>query len=108
MSSPSTPDPEQTLSLSQCPLCGFQPLPDGAVKCPRCQKTFTYALRQMRADIRADAAAKGPPSVSRRHISVDQEGNLYVAIFSNNKVGIEKYVPKRNADRSRLVGQPMK
>jgi len=73
MSSPSTPDPEQTLSLSQCPLCGFQPLPDGAVKCPRCQKTFTYALRQMRADIRADAAAKGPPSVSRRHISVDQE-----------------------------------
>lgn len=70
MTSPSTPDPEQTLSLSQCPLCGFQPLPDGAVKCPRCQKSFTYALRQMRADIRASAAA---PSAQKRHISVDQE-----------------------------------
>ncbi len=73
MSSSSTPDPEQTLSLSQCPLCGFQPLPDGAVKCPRCQKSFTYALRQMRADIRASAAQAGAPSAAKRHISVDQE-----------------------------------
>jgi len=69
---PSTPDPEQTLSLSQCPLCGFQPLPDGAVKCPRCQKSFTYALRQMRADVRASAARAGIP-IQKRHISVDQE-----------------------------------
>src|SRR3954469_8189294 len=70
----SPPDPEQTISLSQCPLCGFQPLPDGAVKCPRCQKSFTYALRQMRADIRASSAAQGGgPSAQKRHISVDQE-----------------------------------
>jgi len=70
---PSTPDPEQTLSLSQCPLCGFQPLPDGAVKCPRCLKSFTYALRQMRADVRASAARAGVNIPQRRHISVDQE-----------------------------------
>ena len=39
------------------------------------------------------------------YISVDQEGNLYVAIFSNTKVGVEKYMPRSGADRSRLIGQ---
>ena len=39
------------------------------------------------------------------YISVDQEGNLYVAIFSNTKVGVEKYMPRAGADRSRLIGQ---
>jgi len=85
MSPPSTPDPEQTVSLSQCPLCGFQPIPDGAVKCPRCQKSFTFALRQIRADLRQSKANIGAPGelrqskasigapASKRHISVDQE-----------------------------------
>jgi DNA-binding beta-propeller fold protein YncE len=39
------------------------------------------------------------------YISVDQEGNLYVAIFSNVKVGVEKYMPRAGADRTRLIGQ---
>ena len=38
-------------------------------------------------------------------LQVDQEGNLYVAIFSNTKVGVEKYVPDPKADKTRLVGQ---
>ncbi len=37
-------------------------------------------------------------------LSVDSAGNLYVAIFSTQKVGVEKFVPKANADRSRVVG----
>jgi DNA-binding beta-propeller fold protein YncE len=37
------------------------------------------------------------------YFSVDQEGNLYVAIFSSTKVGVEKYVPKPGADKSRLI-----
>ena len=37
-------------------------------------------------------------------ISVDSEGSLYVAIFSNNKIGIEKYVPRPGADKARLIG----
>jgi len=36
--------------------------------------------------------------------SVDSEGSLYIANGSNHRV--EKYTPKPNADRSRLVGQP--
>ena len=39
------------------------------------------------------------------YISVDSEGNLYVALFSNLKVGVEKYVPRSGAERSRLIGQ---
>jgi DNA-binding beta-propeller fold protein YncE len=39
------------------------------------------------------------------YISVDSEGNLYVANFSNLKVGVDKYVPRQGADRSRLIGQ---
>ena len=39
------------------------------------------------------------------YISTDTEGNLYVAIFSNLKVGVEKYVPDPKADKTRLVGQ---
>jgi hypothetical protein len=38
------------------------------------------------------------------HFSVDSEGNLYVADFGHNTV--KKLVPKPDADRSRLVGQP--
>lgn len=37
--------------------------------------------------------------------SVDPEGNLYIDMGFGHR--IEKYVPKRNADRSRLVGQPL-
>jgi peptidylamidoglycolate lyase len=48
----------------------------------------------------------GPGQFDDPHyISVDSEGNLYVAIFSNEKVGVEKYVPRPNADRSRMIGQ---
>lgn len=38
--------------------------------------------------------------------SVDSEGNLYIDVGFNHR--IEKFVPKPGADRSRLVGQPMK
>ena len=38
--------------------------------------------------------------------SVDAQGNLYVANGLNQRV--EKFVPKPNADRARLVGQPFK
>jgi sugar lactone lactonase YvrE len=37
-------------------------------------------------------------------MSVDSAGNLYVAIFSTQKVGLEKFVPRPGADRHRLVG----
>ncbi len=37
-------------------------------------------------------------------MSVDAAGNLYVAIFSTQKVGVEKYVPRPDADRSRIIG----
>ena len=38
----------------------------------------------------------GPGQFDDPHyISVDSEGNLYVANFSNYKVGVEKYVPGR-------------
>jgi hypothetical protein len=37
-------------------------------------------------------------------LSVDADGNLYVTIFSSQKVGIEKFVPRPGADRRRLVG----
>jgi DNA-binding beta-propeller fold protein YncE len=48
----------------------------------------------------------GPGHFDRPHfMSVDSEGNLYVAFFSDLKVGIEKYVPRADADRARLVGQ---
>ena len=39
------------------------------------------------------------------YISTDSEGSLYVAIFSNLKVRVEKYVPRPGADKSRLIGQ---
>jgi len=38
-------------------------------------------------------------------LSVDAAGNLYVSIYSMQKVGLEKFAPKPNADQSRLVGQ---
>jgi DNA-binding beta-propeller fold protein YncE len=34
--------------------------------------------------------------------SVDTSGNLYVADYANNRV--QKFTPKANADRSRLIG----
>jgi peptidylamidoglycolate lyase len=37
-------------------------------------------------------------------LSVDSDGNVYVAIFSTQKVGVEKFVPKPGADRNRLIG----
>jgi hypothetical protein len=47
----------------------------------------------------------GPGDFDDPHdLSVDADGNLYVTIFSSQKVGIEKYVPKPDADRRRLVG----
>lgn len=39
------------------------------------------------------------------NLSVDSDGNLYVSIYSTRKVGIEKYVPRPDADRTRLVGR---
>ncbi len=47
----------------------------------------------------------GPGELDDPHdISVDTDGNLYVSIFSTQKVGIEKFVPTPDADRSRLIG----
>jgi DNA-binding beta-propeller fold protein YncE len=47
----------------------------------------------------------GPGQFDDPHdLSVDAAGNLYVTIFSSQKVGIEKFVPKPDADRQRLVG----
>jgi DNA-binding beta-propeller fold protein YncE len=39
-------------------------------------------------------------------ISVDSNGNLYVADSGNDRV--QRFTPKPNADRRRLVGQPFK
>ena len=36
--------------------------------------------------------------------SVDPDGNLYVADYANNRV--QKFRPRANADRSRLIGRP--
>jgi DNA-binding beta-propeller fold protein YncE len=48
----------------------------------------------------------GPGQYDDPHyISTDTEGNLYVANFSNIKVGVDKYTPDPKADKSRLVGQ---
>ena len=47
----------------------------------------------------------GPGQLDDPHdMSVDSAGNLYLAIFSTQKVGLEKFVPKPKADRARLVG----
>ncbi len=40
-------------------------------------------------------------------ISVDSQGALYVAISSNIKTGVEKYVPRADGDKRRLIGQPL-
>ena len=46
-----------------------------------------------------------PGALSDPHqFSVDPEGNLYIANYSANNV--KKFIPKPNADPSRLVGQP--
>jgi peptidylamidoglycolate lyase len=37
-------------------------------------------------------------------LSVDSSGNLYVAVYSDRKVGLEKFLPRPDADRSRLIG----
>jgi DNA-binding beta-propeller fold protein YncE len=37
-------------------------------------------------------------------LSVDADGNLYVSIYSTQKVGLEKFVPRAGADPSRLIG----
>jgi hypothetical protein len=45
-----------------------------------------------------------PGDFDRPHeLTVDQDGNLYVAIWSSQKVGIEKYVPRAGVDRKRLI-----
>ena len=45
-----------------------------------------------------------PGDFDRPHeMTVDQDGNLYVAIWSSQKVGIEKYVPRAGADPKRLI-----
>jgi len=43
---------------------------------------------------------------SAHDFTVDSDGNLYIVQSQNHRV--EKYVPKPNADHSRLVGQPLK
>ena len=46
----------------------------------------------------------GPGQLDDPHdLSVDSEGNLYISIFSTQKAGVEKFVPRPGADRSRLV-----
>jgi DNA-binding beta-propeller fold protein YncE len=37
-------------------------------------------------------------------LSVDQEGNLYVADFQNRRA--QKFTPKKNIDRSKLMARP--
>jgi len=47
----------------------------------------------------------GPGHLDDPHdLSVDSDGNLYVSIFSTQKAGIEKFVPRPDADRKRLIG----
>jgi DNA-binding beta-propeller fold protein YncE len=49
------------------------------------------------------AAGSFPGAFNNNHsFSVDPEGNLYVADYQNYR--IQKFVPKPNADRSRLIG----
>lgn len=46
----------------------------------------------------------GPGHLDRPHdMTVDQDGNLYVTIWSSQKVGLEKFVPRPGADRKRLI-----
>ena len=48
-----------------------------------------------------------PGALNAPHdFSVDTEGNLYVASTFNFTV--DKFVPKKNGDRRRLIGQPYK
>jgi len=48
-----------------------------------------------------------PGSLYAAHsFSVDSDGNLYVADYRNKRA--QKFTPKKNADRSRLTGQPLK
>jgi DNA-binding beta-propeller fold protein YncE len=44
-------------------------------------------------------------SIDPHTFSVDPDGNLYVADYDNHRV--QKFTPKAQADRSRLVGQPL-
>ena len=47
-----------------------------------------------------------PGQMSNPHgMSVDSEGNLYIADYDNNRV--LKFVPKPGANPARLVGQPL-
>jgi DNA-binding beta-propeller fold protein YncE len=48
-----------------------------------------------------------PGAMNNPHkFSVDSAGNLYVADYANNRV--QKFKPRANANRSRLIGQPFK
>jgi DNA-binding beta-propeller fold protein YncE len=47
-----------------------------------------------------------PGALNAPHgISVDQEGNVYIANSYNNARGVEKYIPKKNADKNKLMGR---
>ena len=49
-------------------------------------------------------AGSFPGAFSNNHtFSVDPEGNLYVADYANYR--IQKFTPKRNADKTRLIGE---
>ena len=49
-----------------------------------------------------------PGMIDRPHfLSVDSEGNLYLAQWNLTKSGVDKYVPRPDADPARLVGQPL-
>ena len=46
-----------------------------------------------------------PSAMDNPHtFSVDPDGNLDVADYANNRV--QKFRPRANADRSRLIGRP--
>ena len=50
--------------------------------------------------------ADAPGGMNRPHqLDVDQDGNLYVVNWTSGHV--DKFVPKPNADRSKLVGRSL-
>jgi hypothetical protein len=47
-----------------------------------------------------------PGMIGPHDFNVDRDGNVYVASSQTHEVN--KFVPKKGADRARLIGQPWK